>query len=164
MIRLSKESLSEIKDILARYPANRSSLIPILQDIQEKFGYLLEEVVEELERLIGISANEIYGVATFYTQFRFRPPGEHTIRVCEGTACHVRAGYLILREIERRLGISAGQTTTDGKFDLERVACLGCCALAPVVTVNGNVHAQMTAKKIPSILSQYADKMNSENT
>ena len=144
-----------IADILKRYPASRGNLIPVLQDIQEKFGYLSEEVVKELERLTGISASEIYGVATFYTQFRFRPPGKHRIQSCQGTACHVRGGQQILREFEQRLGITAGQTTADGKFDLERVACLGCCALAPVVAVDGKVHAVMTKKKVSSILSQY---------
>ncbi len=155
MPKPAKKRLSGITDILARYPASRGSLIPILQDIQGEFGYLSEEAVEELERLMGISANEIYGVATFYTQFRFRPPGQHRIQSCQGTACHVRGGYLILQELQRHLGIKAGQTTTDGKFDLERVACLGCCALAPVAAVDGEVHAAMTAKKVSSILSRY---------
>lgn len=158
MIRPAKNSLPKIKDILARYPAKRGSLIPVLQDIQEEFGYLSEEAIGHLERLMNISANEIYGVATFYTQFRFSPAGEHTIQVCQGTACHVRGGHQILQEVERRLGIKAGQTTTDGKFDLERVACLGCCALAPVVTVDGKVYAEISAKKIPTILSKYGDK------
>lgn len=156
MVGPAKEALSKITDILARHPANRGSLIPILQDIQEDFGHLSEGAVEELERLTGISANEIYGVATFYTQFRFSPPGQHTIQSCQGTACHVRGGQKILKELEQHLGITSGQTTADGKFDLERVACLGCCALAPVISVDGKVHAQMTAKKIPSIISQYA--------
>jgi NADH-quinone oxidoreductase subunit E len=147
---------SKITDILARHPADRGSLIPVLQDIQKDFGYLSQDVIDELERRMGISANEIYGVATFYTQFRFSPPGEHTVVSCQGTACHVRGGLQLLKELEQRLGVTAGQTTADGKFDLERVACLGCCALAPVVAVDGKVHAQVTAKKIPSILSQYA--------
>jgi NADH-quinone oxidoreductase subunit E len=134
-----------------------------LQDIQDDLGYLSQEAVEELERLTGISANEIYGVATFYTQFRFSPPGQHTIQSCQGTACHVRGGHGILKELEQRLGITASQTTADGTFDLERVACLGCCALAPVVAVDGKVHARITAKKIPSVLSQYADKKDAEN-
>ena len=147
---------SKIAGILTKYPAERGSLIPILQDVQQELGYLSHEVIDELEQRIGISANEIYGVATFYTQFRFSPPGEHTIQSCQGTACHVRGGLQLLRELEQRLGITAGQTTGDGQFGLERVACLGCCALAPVVAVDGKVHAQVTAKKIPSILSQYA--------
>jgi len=164
MIRKVEESLSGIKDILERHPANHGSLIPVLQDVQEDFGYLSEEAVEELARLMGISANEIYGVATFYTQFRFNPPGRHRIQSCQGTACHVRGGQMIHNELEQRLGITAGQTTADGQFDLERVACLGCCALAPVVAVDGKVHAQVTAKKITSVLSQYDGKKGMENT
>ena len=163
MIRKAEERLSGIKDILERHPANRGSLIPVLQDVQEDFGYLSEEAVEELARLMGISANEIYGVATFYTQFRFKPPGRHTIQSCQGTACHVRGGQKILNELEQRLEITAGQTTADGQFDLQRVACLGCCALAPVVAVDGKVHAQVTTKKIPSVLSQYDGKKGMEN-
>ena len=163
MIRKVEESLSGIKEILERHPANRGSLIPVLQDIQEEYGYLSEESIDELAALMGISANEIYGVATFYTQFRFSPPGEHTIVSCQGTACHVRGGQQILRELEKRLGITAGKTTLDGKFDLERVACLGCCALAPVVAVDGKVHAQMSAKKVPHVLARYDNKENTEN-
>ncbi len=158
MARSEEESLAGIASILGKHPANRGSLIPILQDIQEKFGYLSEEAVAELERRMGISANEIFGVATFYTQFRFTPPGRHTILSCQGTACHVRGGHQILKELEQRLGVAAGQTTADGQFDLERVACVGCCALAPVVAVDGKVHAQVTTKKIPSIIAQYTEK------
>jgi NADH-quinone oxidoreductase subunit E len=164
MVEPPEGRLSKITAILERYPANRGSLIPVLQDIQEDFGYLSEESVEELARLMDISANEIYGVATFYTQFRFNPPGRHTIQSCQGTACHVRGGLRILNELEQRLAIKAGQTTADGQFDLQRVACLGCCALAPVVAVDGKVHAQMTAKKIPSVLSQYRDKKSRAGT
>jgi NADH-quinone oxidoreductase E subunit len=162
MAKATNERLSGIKEILAHYPAKRGSLIPTLQDIQEKFGYLSEETVEVMEQLMGISANEIYGVATFYSQFRFSPPGKHTIRVCEGTACHVRGGQQILKEVEQSLSIKAGERTTDGRFDLERVACLGCCALAPVVVVDSKVHAKMTVKKIPSILSQYGGQKDRE--
>ena len=155
--------MSGIKDILSRHPANRGSLIPVLPEIQGDFGYLSEEAIEELARLMGISANEIYGVATFYTQFRFSPPGQHRIQSCQGTACHVRGGRQILNELEQRLEVTAGQTTADGQFDLERVACLGCCALAPVVAVDGKVYAQVTAKKIPSVLSKYDGKEGMEN-
>jgi NADH-quinone oxidoreductase subunit E len=162
MVEPPEGRLSEITAILKRYPANRGSLIPVLQDIQENFGYLSEEALEELARLIDISTNEIYGVATFYTQFRFSPPGRHTIQSCQGTACHVRGGHQILTDLEQRLGITAGQTTADGQFDLQRVACLGCCALAPVVAVDGKVYAQVTAKKIPSVLSQYNSKKGME--
>lgn len=163
MVKAEEQGLSKIRGILDRYGAERGNLIPVLQDIQEEIGYLSDEAIKEVERHTGISANEIYGVATFYTQFRFSPPGEHTIVSCQGTACHVRGGQQILRELEKRLGITAGKTTTDGKFDLERVACLGCCALAPVVAVDGKVHAQMSAKKVPHVLARYDNKENTEN-
>lgn len=150
--------MNQIDEIVARYPSERGSLIPVLQALQGDFGYLSVEAIDRLSQLMGISVNEIYGVATFYTQFRFTSPGEHSIRVCQGTACHVRGGRGILEEVERHLGIKAGETTGDGKFDLERVACLGCCALAPVMEVDGEVYGQVTAKKISSILSQYSNE------
>ena len=158
----AKVKLSAMKHILSRHPAKRSSLIPFLQDIQEEFGYLPAEAIDQLSQSADISANEIYGVATFYTQFRFSPPSEHTIRVCQGTACHVRHGRQILNEVEQQLKIKAGQTTEDHKFDLERVACLGCCALAPVVVVDDKVHARMTVKKTLSVLSQYTERETEE--
>lgn len=147
--------MQEIQEILASHSAERSSLIPILQDIQESLGYLSEEALDQISCSLKLSINEIYGVATFYNQFRFQPPGEHTIHVCLGTACHVRGGEQIMDAMERELKVKSGETTGDGKFSLERVACFGCCALAPVVAVDGKVHAQLTAKKVPSIISQY---------
>lgn len=153
--RQGANQASDMKNSASEESAERSGLIPALQDVQQRCGYLSAETIDELSRETGVSANEIYGIATFYTQFRFSPPGEHTIRVCEGTACHVRGGHQILSEVEQQLKIKAGQTTEDGKFNLERVACLGCCALAPVVVVDDKVHASMTVKKISSILSQY---------
>ncbi len=158
MIKTAKDTRFRIKQILSQHSADRAGLIPVLQDIQTEFGYLSQEAIEQLEQQTDISANEIYGVATFYSQFRFTVPGEHIIQVCQGTACHVRGGQRILREFEQRLEIQAGRTTKDGKFDLQRVACLGCCALAPVVTVNGKVHGAVTAKKVPAIISQYRDQ------
>jgi NADH-quinone oxidoreductase subunit E len=155
MRQKTKDTPSQIKDILSKHSAGQAGLIPVLQDVQERFGYLSQAALAELERQTDISANEIYGVASFYTQFRFTPPGEHTMHVCQGTACHVRGARQILTEIERRLGIKAGQTTKDGKFDLERVACLGCCALAPVVAVDGRIHGAVTAAKAAAIISQY---------
>jgi len=125
MEQKTKDTRSEIKNLLSKHSGGRAGLIPVLQDVQERFGYLSQAALVELERQTDISANEIYGVATFYTHFRFTPPGEHTMHVCQGTACHVRGGPQILQDIEQRLGIKAGQTTEDGKFDLQRVACLG---------------------------------------
>ncbi len=164
MAQLEKQTLSELGEIVARYGAQKSSLIPILQDMQEKFGYLSEEGVDGLARLISVSPNEIYGVATFFAQFRFSPPGEHIVHVCLGTACHVRGGEQILRETERRLGIKTGETTADGKFDLVRVACVGCCALAPVVVVDGRVHAGMTVRKVVPLLSRYAGERSGKDS
>lgn len=142
----------EVNRIVSAHPPGRQSLIPILQDIQGEKGYLPADWLRELPRLTGISENEIYGVATFYTQFRFRPPAEHTIRVCQGTACHVRGGRQVLLEFQRRLGIRPGGSTKDGKFDLERIACIGCCALAPTVTLDGEVHARVVPPKVRSII------------
>jgi NADH-quinone oxidoreductase subunit E len=149
---------SKVKEAIAKYPAERAYLIPILQAIQGRLGYLSESALDQLSQTMDISVNEIYGVATFYTQFRFNPPGKHTIRVCQGTACHVRRGQAICMEIENQLHIKSGQTTADGRFDLERVACLGCCALAPVMVIDDKVYARMTPKKIGAILSQYAGR------
>ena len=150
----TQETSAVLERIVAGHRPDADSLIPILQDVQEHFGYLPEQAIDGLAELLGISANEVYGVATFYTQFRFGPKGRHTIQICQGTACHVRGSDQILQELQRLLQIEAGQTTPDGLFDLERVACLGCCALAPVVAVDGKVYAAVTPKKVQSILKQ----------
>lgn len=146
------EAASAVAQILTTYPPARENLIPILQEIQERHGYLSEEAVLALAAASGISENEIFGVATFYAQFVFEPPAEHTIRVCEGTACHVRGGHQLLHDFEERLDIKAGTMTADRKFGLERVACVGCCALAPVVLVDGKVHADMKLKMVRRLL------------
>jgi len=138
--------------------AGPEHLIPILQEIQERQGYLSEEAVGTLGRAIGISENEIYGVASFYAQFRFQPPAEHTIHVCRGTACHVRGSHQILFDFEERLNIKAGEMTPDHKFGLERVACVGCCALAPVVLIDGQVRAGMKPKLVNGLLSKLGYK------
>ena len=145
----------EIKRILTSYERKRDTLIPILQKVQEKFGYLSEEVVFQIAEYLGISANEIFGVATFYTQFRFTRPGEHNIKVCLGTACYVRGGNRIMETAEKELGIKPGETTFDYKFDLERVACFGCCALAPVVVADKKVYAKMTQAKVKNLIETY---------
>lgn len=145
--------MRDIQTAVTRHAAHRGSLIPALQDLQETCGYLAPEALEVLAKHLNISVNEIYGVATFYTQFRFTKPARHKIQVCQGTACHVRGGHMILEEFEQRLEIKAGEGTKDGQVDLERVACLGCCALAPVITVNGVVHANVATRKVPGLLA-----------
>ena len=144
-----------VREVVARYADPRAGLIPILQDIQAAVGYISPQALRALERETGISANESYGVATFYTQFRFTAPGKHRIQVCNGTACHVRAAARITEELCRYLGVAVGGTTPDGEISLERVACLGCCALSPVLTVDGKVYAGVTPKKMQRILKEY---------
>ena len=147
----------DIKEIVAKYPATKGGIIAVLQEIQERDGYLSPEALDETARLTGISVNEIYGVATFYSFYKFNPPGRHVIQVCLGTACHVRGGAKILSELERLLKIKVGEVTPDGKFELNRIACLGCCALEPVVAIDGKFYPRVTARKLPAILAEYQD-------
>jgi NADH-quinone oxidoreductase subunit E len=154
------EPASAVAEILASYAPRRDNLITVLQEIQERDGYLSEAALRALSGASGISENEIYGVATFYTHFRFQPPAEHTVHVCLGTACHVRGGHQLLHDFEERLNITAGGMTPDHRFGLERVACVGCCALAPVVLVDGKVRANMKAKHVRGLLTQLGHKPN----
>jgi NADH-quinone oxidoreductase subunit E len=137
------------------FKGERGDLIPVLQRVQDIHGYLRPDAVRSISRWLKVSENEIFGVATFYAQFRFHPPGRHHLRVCLGTACHVRGGEQILLTAQQRLGINTGETTPDGEYDLDRVACLGCCALAPVVSVDRKVHSQMSVLKIQRILDEH---------
>jgi NADH-quinone oxidoreductase subunit E len=147
---------NNIEQILIKYSkGDRSLLIPILQELQETQGYISSEAVDYIQNFLGVSAGEIFGVATFYSQFRFVEPGDHTIKVCLGTACHVRGGSRILEWMEHKLKIKAGDTTTDGQFSLEEVACFGCCALAPVVVVDSDVHGRMSSTKGQKLLKKY---------
>ena len=146
---------SELSSVLVPFQGEKGALIPILQAVQAKFGYLPEEAVFEVARFLDMPASEIYGVATFYSQFRFTPPGKHTVKVCLGTACYVRGGAQIMEALETELGIKAGETTPDMQFGLERVACFGCCALAPVIVVDDTVYSKMTPGKAKEIISSY---------
>jgi len=150
------EQLSQ--EVLAPYQGERGVLIPILQKAQEELGYLPEEAVSEIAYFLGISESEIYGVASFYAQFRFERQGEHVVKVCQGTACHVRGSQRILEEVERELGIQSGETTEDYKFSLERIACFGSCALAPVMVVDKTVYGQVSVAKMRGILADYLRK------
>ncbi len=145
----------ELAKIVAEYKGERGALIPILQKVQEKFGYLPKEIIPEVAKSCGMSESEVFGVASFYAQFYFTPRGKHTVKVCLGTACHVRGGERILDEIMRELDIESGGTTKDAKFSLERVACFGSCALAPVLVVNKDVYGRMTVSKAKDTLTQY---------
>ena len=146
---------NQAQGVITQFARDRSNLIPILQKIQETDRFISEDAVGEISRHLGISENDIYSVASFYAQFRFHRPGDHTIKVCLGTACHVRGGERIAESVERELGIKPGQTTEDFKFSMERVACFGCCALAPVMVVDDDVYSRMTPVKVREILEKY---------
>jgi NADH:ubiquinone oxidoreductase subunit E len=143
----------DIATVLQEYGKKRDNLIPILQELQNLQGYLSEIIIAMAAEHLEISKNDVYGVASFYAQFRFAKPGEHIVKVCLGTACHVRGGEQIKNEISRHLGILPGQTTSDYKFSLERVACFGSCALSPVVVIDDAVHARMTPQKAVALLN-----------
>ncbi len=142
----------DIKEMLARYERQRPNLIPILQAVQEELGYLSENAIDAVADHLHLSANDVYGVATFYTQFRFTEPGKHMIKVCRGTACHVQGSGLIVEELARKLNVEPGGTTDDLQFSLERVACYGSCALAPVVVIDDKVHDRMSPKKTLEVI------------
>ncbi len=151
----------EIRNILNNYPdATRDSLIPILQEVQDKTGYLSREAVVEIGKHLALPASKIYGVATFYNQFRFQPLGKYHIMICRGTACHVKGSATVLSSLEQELKIKAGQTTRDGLFSLEVVACIGACGLAPVIRINGTFFAEVDAPKIRKILTDYRKEAN----
>lgn len=143
------------KPLFEGFAGEAGDLIPLLQRTQAELGYIGEEAVEAIARFLRITENQIYGVASFYSQFRFTSPARHGIKVCLGTACHVKGGAILLDSLERDLAIAPGEKTPDEKFDLERVACLGCCALAPVVTVDTDLYSSMTVNKLKETLERY---------
>lgn len=141
-------------DICRRHEPDQENLVPALQDVQESEGYLSPEAVDAIADYFGLSPNSVYGVATFYAQFRYHPPGRHCLKICQGTACHVLGSGVLLDAAERTLGIRSGETTEDGEFGLEELACLGSCALAPAVVLDGVVHARQTPKKLNTLLEK----------
>lgn len=152
---LDAEDVHKVEELRRRLhaePRRRGNLIPILQMAQTCVGYLPEVVLRLVAEHLAISPSEVYGVATFYNQFRFNPPGRNPVKVCLGTACHVRGGDIILENFERKLGIHEGETTADREFSIERVACVGCCALAPVTLVGEMVHGHMAPSKVEGLV------------
>jgi len=140
-------------DTLTQYKNEKGSLIPILQSVQQKLGYLPREAIAEVAKFTRISESEIFGVASFYAQFHFTRRGKHTVKVCLGTACHVQGGEHLLDEVKRELKVESGGTTENGLFSLERVACFGSCALAPVMVVDKDVYGRMNPSKAKEILA-----------
>ncbi len=147
--------------ILSGYPrGHRDCLIPILQDIQDQYGYLSESSVIEVGQYLDLPSSKIFGLASFYNQFRFEPRGRFHISLCKGTSCHVAGASEIARELEKKLKIGPGETTRDGTFSLELVACMGACHLAPLIRVNDNYHAKLSSRNIKGIIDSYIEGRN----
>ena len=153
------EKTGKLEEILTKHAgARRDALIPVLQEVQETEGYLSHETVVRIGKCLGLPASKVYGVATFYNQFRFHRPGRFVIQVCRGTACHVKGSAKVLEALQHELSIEPGQTTRDGLFSLEVVSCVGACGLAPVICVNGEFHAGVTSESVRSIVEAYRRK------
>jgi NADH-quinone oxidoreductase E subunit len=150
-----KLDLTKLDKIVSKYKGQEGVLIPVLQEVQAEFGWVSREAIKRIADALTVSLGQVYGVLTFYAQFYLTPQGRNTVRVCRGTACHVRGTNANLRAVERILGIKEGETTGDFKFSLETVACLGTCFLAPVMMVNHNYYGKLTPGKVEPILKQY---------
>jgi len=154
MIAAEADFLADLPHQLAAYEKERSRLIPILQMIQAQIAYLPAAALRIVAAHLEIAAAEVYGVATFYNQFRFNPPGKYPFKICLGTACHVKGGEIILENVERKLDIKEGETTPDREFSVERVACVGCCALAPVAMLGETIHGNMAPSKVEGLFTR----------
>ena len=149
------EQEAKLKEIIAEYREVRGALMPVLQKAQELYGYLPVEVQIMIAEGLGLSLEEVYAVVTFYSQFALNPTGKYRVSVCLGTACYVKGAQTILDELEKQLGIKAGGTTPDGLFTLEATRCLGCCGLAPVMTVGEEVYGRLVPADVKDILAKY---------
>lgn len=147
---------AKIQSLIDKHQALKKNLIAILLDVQETYNYLPPESLRQVARALGMPLIDVIGVATFYRAFSLKPRGKHICLVCLGTACHVRGGQKILEEVERKLDVPAGENTKDGQFTLETVACLGCCAIGPVVVVDGEYYGHTTVRKVAPILAKYS--------
>ena len=157
IIEEKKEILNFKIDLInKRY--QEGSLITLLQSAQDSYGYVPEKIIHYISELVGIPSSEIYGVITFYSQFRLKPIGKNIIKICEGTACHVNGAKTLLSVLQDELGISVGETSEDGIFTLQSVACLGCCSLAPVIVINDNTYGNLTTDKIKTIIKEHKIK------
>ena len=151
----TKEQEKQLMDVIAKHKESRGALIPVLHEAQEIYGYLPIEVQTMIAEGLGLSLAEVYGVVTFYAQFSLYPKGKYKIAVCLGTACYVKGSGEILERFKQRLGIDVGESTPDGKFSLEASRCIGACGLAPVLTVNEDVHGRLTVDDVDDILAKY---------
>lgn len=156
--------LNRVNAILTGFKGEKSEVIPILQQVQQALGYLPQPAMKRIAEFVRVPECTLFGVATFYAQFKLTPTGKNLVRVCRGTACHVRGGARILKEVEKRLGIKPGYNTPDMEYALETVACIGACALAPTMTINNDTHGEMTAKKVAELLpNKVEEKKNDES-
>jgi len=151
----TKAAVDTTRDILSGLQDSRGNLIPVLQQVQNKLGYVPPVAMQEVAAHFNIPAVDVYGVITFYNQFRLTPPGKNQVKICMGTACHMRGANIIQEAWERRLKIKVGETTADREFSLERVACVGCCTMAPVVVINEEVNAKITPTRVDGLLFAY---------
>ena len=153
----TKEQEEKLIAVINAHKDIKGSMMPILQQAQEIYGYLPIEVQKIIARETGASVEEIFGIVTFYSQFKLNPNGKYAIAVCLGTACYVKGAQELLDAIEAEIGVKAGDTSPDGKYSVEATRCIGACGLAPVLTVNGEVYGRLTKKDIPGILAKYKD-------
>jgi len=158
------EAKEDVDSILSKYGKDQSSIISILQEIQKEYRYLPQEVLEYVSQEMKISSAKIYGIATFYEFFSLEPKGKYIIKICDGTACHVRKSIPILEALRKELSLTDGKNTTDDlMFTVETVSCLGACGLAPVLTINEKVYGSMTPEKTVEVLNQIREECNNEN-
>ena len=158
-----EEQASKIEEIIAAYPANRRYALAVLQDVQHAFNYIPQPACKALAARLGCPESQLYSMATFYKALSLTPKGEHIIKICNGTACHLRGSMSLATQLKNELGIDPGQTTEDGKFSVEFVNCLGSCALAPVMVVDGNYHNKLRVEQVKKIVALYADGERSGN-
>lgn len=149
------ENFKKMQEVFIKYKGKKGSLIPVLQAAQEIYGYLPGDVMKTISQELGLPFSNVFGVATFYSQFHLKPRGRNIIRVCLGTACHVRGGSKIIQAVEQQLGIKDGETTEDLRYTIESVACLGACGLAPVMMVNDETHGRLTPDMVAGLLAEY---------
>jgi NADH-quinone oxidoreductase subunit E len=154
-----EQTRQAVAEILSSHKKEKKNLIPLLQKVQTRLGYLPKKAIQEIAGFLEVAEVEVWGVATFYNQFRFVPLGKHHTMVCMGTACHLAGGKLILEALERELDIKVGETAEDGNFSLERVACIGCCMLAPVTVIGNKIYPKMTPFKVEEALIPYRDEI-----
>ena len=160
LCEINNKEKTKIKEILKTFESEKGNVISILQDIQETYQYLPSNILFYLSKKLNIALAELYSIATFYTQFKFKKLGKNILVCCDGTACHVKGGPVLLNFAENELGIRAGETTDDKLFSIESVACLGCCAISPVCVINGQIYGDLTIKKLKKNLKDLKENTN----